>query len=109
MLLLSLYMEVPMEANFLTENKVITSMEEKKDAKNVSNKKPPKKAQNNSKTDMYKEKKCNVLLYNKKSNVLDVNFDGYGIRIFNVKNFNGKSINVKFKGVIGNPDFQYKV
>lgn len=65
----------------------------------------PKKPKNNG----FKEKRCRVIDFDHKNQTLDVKFDGYGIRIKNVKEFNGDFATVKFKGEIGKPNFQYKL
>lgn len=57
----------------------------------------------------FKTIECRVLSYNKKSLDLDVNFNGYGIRIKNVKNFKGDTATLKYKGDIGQPNFDYKL
>lgn len=57
----------------------------------------------------FKEKECKVIAYNKRTNTLDVNFDGYGIRIKDVKNFSGDTVIVKYKSEIGKSDFTYQV
>lgn len=57
-------------------------------------------------------KKCTVLWYDKISHVLDVEFDGYGIRISDVRDFKGcigSIIDIKYKGEIGNSNFQFKM
>ena len=53
----------------------------------------------------FKEKECKVIRYDNSTKSLDINFDGYGIRIRNVKfSYNNDVIvNVKYKGEIGNP------
>lgn len=57
----------------------------------------------------FKEKKCKVIAYNKRTETLDVRFDSYGIRIKNVKDFNGDIATIKYKGEIGKPNFEYKL
>ena len=64
-----------------------------------------KKAKNNT----FKEKECKVISYNKKSKYLDVNFDGFGIRVKDVKDFNGSTVVIKYKGEIGKANFEYKI
>jgi len=63
---------------------------------------------NKSKED-FKSKECKVISYNKHTNTLDVNFDGFGIRLNDVKNFVGNTAIIKYKGEIGKPDFKYKL
>ena len=41
--------------------------------------------------------------------MLDVNFEGHGIRIKNVDNFVGDTVIIKYKSEIGKPDFEYKL
>lgn len=59
----------------------------------------------------YKVMKCKVISYNKKDNVLDILFNGYGIRVKNVQNFDNTIdiVNIQYKGEIGKPSFEYKV
>ena len=67
----------------------------------------PKKPKNNLKNG-FKEKRCNVIDYDRKAKTLDVKFNGYGIRIKDVEEFDGDFAIIKFKGEIGKPNFQYK-
>lgn len=59
----------------------------------------------------FKEKECKVIRYDNYTKSLDINFDGYGIRIRNVdSSYNNNSIvKVKYKGEIGKPNFIVKV
>jgi len=59
----------------------------------------------------YKIMKCKVISYNKNSNILDILFNKYGIRIKDVKNFdnNLNTVNIQYKGEIGKPNFEYKL
>lgn len=57
----------------------------------------------------FKIMKCKVISYNKFNNTLDVVFGKYGIRIKNVKSFDGNVVNIKYKGEIGKPNFEYKI
>lgn len=57
----------------------------------------------------FKDKECHVIKYNKCNKTLDVLFDRYGIRLFNVENFSGDTVIIKYKGEIGKPDFEYKL
>lgn len=59
----------------------------------------------------YKVMKCKVISYNKKNNTLDVLFNGYGIRIKNVQNFDNtiNTVDIQYKGEIGKSNFEYKV
>jgi len=57
----------------------------------------------------FKIKDCKVISYNKETQNLDVKFNGYGIRIKNVKNFAGTIATIKYKGEIGKPNFECKV
>ena len=61
------------------------------------------------KNNIFKIKKCNILNYNKNTQCLDIDFDGYGIRIHNVRECFGDSIEVKYKGTIGKSNFVYKL
>lgn len=66
---------------------------------------PQKPKRNNS----FKTKKCRVISYNKAIKTLDVLFDQYGIRIHDVSDFYGDTIEIKYKGTIGKPNFVYKL
>lgn len=57
----------------------------------------------------YKTKNCNVLSYNKKTKELDVNFSGYGIRLYNISEINENYVKVRYRGEIGTPNFVYKL
>ena len=59
----------------------------------------------------YKSQNCKVISYNEKNKTLDVQFNGYGIRIKNVLNFNNtvNEVTVLYKSDIGKPDFEYKL
>ena len=69
----------------------------------------PKKQKVTMKKDDYKYKECKVINYDNCAKTLDVIFDQFGIRIFNVENFNGCTAIVKYKGEIGKPNFEYKL
>lgn len=59
----------------------------------------------NSEGTKYKTERCKVLLFNKDTKELDIDFQGYGIRIFNVSNVKSDFVIVKYKGKIGTPNF----
>lgn len=65
--------------------------------------------QKNKNKNNFKEKSCKVISYNPRNNTLDVNFDGYGIRVKNVKDFAGSVATLKYKGEIGRSNFEYKL
>jgi len=48
---------------------------------------------------------CKVLSYNSKSKNLDVDFNGYGIRIKNIKDFKDDIATIKYKGKFGTANF----
>lgn len=56
-----------------------------------------------------KEKICKVIGYNADMKILDIDFDGYGIRLYDVKDVKGDSVSIKYKGEIGKPNFKCKV
>lgn len=58
--------------------------------------------------ELFLEKECEVINYNKSSKFLDIMFDGFGIRLYEVNNFSGNTAIVKYKGKIGNPGFTVK-
>lgn len=57
------------------------------------------------------EKECKIINYDNHTKLLDINFDGYGIRMKNVEySYNNNLIvKVKYKGEIGKPNFVIKV
>lgn len=57
----------------------------------------------------FKTEKCKVLSYNKKTKELDVDFLGYGIRLFNIDKDIGDVVSIKYRGQIGTPDFEYRL
>lgn len=61
-----------------------------------------------TKTSM-KEKICKVIRYSAEMETLDIDFDGYGIRLYYVKDVKGDSVSIKYKGEIGKPNFKCKV
>ena len=99
-----------MEEKDVILEEVVTPMEEteKKDEVFVTET-LPKKPKNNFKNYGFKIKECKVIAYNKHSNTLDVKFDGYGIRIKDVKDFSGDTVELKYNGEIGKPNFEYKL
>lgn len=54
----------------------------------------------------YKEKSCDVLVYNAKKNTAIISFDGYGYEIKNVKENPGNKITVKYTGDIKSRNFK---
>ena len=69
----------------------------------------PKIQPRKNKKNEFKEKECEVISYNKRTCTLDVNFNGHGIRIRNVKDFCGDVVTVKYKSEIGKPNFEIKL
>lgn len=57
----------------------------------------------------YKTEKCKVLSYNEKTKELDIEFQGYGIRLNDIDSINEDSVLIKYRGEIGEPDFSYKL
>lgn len=57
----------------------------------------------------YKTKKCNVLSYNADTKELDIDFSGYGIRLYNVSENIGANVNIKYRGEIGTSNFICKL
>ena len=99
-----------MEEKDMILNEVVTPMEETETKEKVIVVETlPKKPKNNFKNNGFKTKECKVIAYNKRTNTLDVKFDGYGIRIKDVKDFIGNAVEVKYKGEIGKPNFEYKL
>lgn len=93
--------------NFDINDANIGLVEEIKKEENAE--KYSKKNKNNDRN-VYKDKYCKVINYNKTNKTLDVKFDTYGIRIENVDDYNGKEyVTIKYKSEIGKPDFEYKL
>lgn len=65
---------------------------------------PPKRQRN-----IFRTKECRVIEYNARTKNLDVDFDGYGVRIPNVDHVDGTTVTVKYKSKIGKPDFICKL
>lgn len=57
----------------------------------------------------YKKEKCKVLDYNIKSKELDIDFRGYGVRLYDIEITPSDAVIVKYTGTIGEPDFKCKV
>lgn len=99
-----------MEEKDLILEEVVTPMEETENKEEVIVLEAlPKKPKNNFKNNGFKNKECKVIAYNKRTNTLDVKFDNYGIRIKDVKEFTGDTVELKYKGEIGKPNFEYKM
>lgn len=52
---------------------------------------------------------CKVLKYNQRNKTLDVDFQGYGLRINGISEKPKDTVAVKYKGSIGKSNFQYKL
>lgn len=99
-----------MEEKDLILEEVVTPMEETETKEEVIvTETLPKKPKNNFKNNGFKTKVCKVIAYNKRTNTLDVKFDGYGIRIKDVKDFSDNTVELKYKGEIGKSNFEYKL
>lgn len=64
---------------------------------------------NISTNEFTKKEICKVLSYNKKTQELDIDFKGYGIRLFHIKrNDNSKEnyVTILFNGEIGKSNFK---
>jgi len=57
------------------------------------------------KREHYKTERCKVLLYNKLTKELDINFMGYGIRISHAEHIDSDYVTIKYLGEIGKPNF----
>lgn len=92
-----------------TNTDINIDLKETQESKVISVEKKYDKKQKYDKSD-YMEKYCKVINYDKKNKSLDIKFGIYGIRISNVQNYDGKKfVNVKYKGEIGKPNFEYKL
>lgn len=98
-----------MEEKELILDEVVTPIEETETKEASAIKRLSNKPKNNFKNNGFKTKVCKVIAYNKRTNTLDIKFDEYGIRIKNVKSFNGDVATVKYKGEIGKSNFEYKL
>lgn len=65
---------------------------------------PPKRKRN-----VFRTKNCRVIEYNPVTKNLDVDFDGFGVRISGVEKIEGTTVDVRYKGKIGSPDFICKL
>lgn len=71
-----------------------------------------RKPKNDFSKNDFKEKECRIINYNIRCKILDIDFDGYGIRIKNVENAEinkTNTISVKYRSEIGQPDFEIKL
>lgn len=59
--------------------------------------------------EIFKTKICKVLKYDKYNKILDIDFDGFGIRLNNIEFHNGETVNIKYKGEIGEANFECKL
>ena len=97
-----------MEDNMILDESVIVEEVKEEIHEEVIQEALPKIQPRKNKS-QFKEKECEVIKYNKITKTLDVKFDKYGIRIKDVEDFNGDIAIVKYKGEIGQPNFEYKL
>lgn len=57
----------------------------------------------------FKTERCKVLFYNKDTKELDVDFFGYGIRLYNISKDIGDFVNIKYRGDIGSSNFKCRL
>lgn len=57
----------------------------------------------------FKEKVCRVIPCHNNQPYVDINFDNYGIRLISPNPVNGDTVTVKYKGEIGQPDFEVRL
>lgn len=57
----------------------------------------------------FKTEKCKVLSYNKDTKELDVDFSGYGIRLYDVSKDIGDFVSIRYRGEIGKPNFECRI
>lgn len=69
------------------------------------------KARSRKLKEQFKEKQCKIINYNSRTKTLDINFDGYGIRIKDVEllSNDASNVQVKYKGEIGKPNFIIRI
>lgn len=77
--------------------------------RNIKDEKQEKVLNIHKPKNIFKEKECDVMAYNKKEKTLDIKFDNFGIRLKNVDKFQGNKVFIKYKGEIGKPNFIYKL
>lgn len=75
----------------------------------MNNNKQEKISNNHKQKNIFKEKICDVISYNKKERTLDVVFDNFGVRLKNIDNFKGDKALIKYKGEIGKSNFICKM
>lgn len=57
----------------------------------------------------FKTEKCKVLYYNKNTKELDIDFMGYGIRLYDINKDVSDTTTIKYHGEIGTPNFEYRL
>lgn len=60
-------------------------------------------------SERYKNMKCKVLFYNDSTKELDVDFNGYGIRLKDVAKNVDEYVTIKYRGEIGCSNFSCKL
>lgn len=86
----------------VAETPTISEVQEEKVLEKVEEKK-------NTKRKAKSTKECKVLAYNKAKQFMIISFDGYGIRIDEVAEKPGETVEVKYSGKIGTPSFKLDV
>lgn len=97
-----------MEENMILNESMDTANETETTHEEIIQEELPKIQPRKTKN-QFKEKECKVIRYNKLTKTLDISFDGYGIRVKNVKDFSGDLVTIRYKGEIGKPNFEYKI
>lgn len=59
--------------------------------------------------EVFNTQKCKVLLYDETTKELDLDFNGFGIRINGVDKCDSEFITIKYKGEIGTSNFTCKL
>lgn len=96
-----------MNKNMIFEESENTSKQQEDVVEEVI-KKTNSRKKNKNENDI-KEKECKVINFDKKNGYLDILFDGYGVRIPDIKDFNGDIAIVKYTGKIGKPNFSCRL
>lgn len=53
----------------------------------------------------FKTQRCKILHYDKGTGELDIDFLGFGIRLYGISTEEKDYINIRYRGEIGKPDF----
>lgn len=57
----------------------------------------------------FKTENCKVLSYNVTTKELDIDFCGFGIRLYEINKDIGETVDIKYRGKIGTSNFECKL